>query len=77
MNIRLTEPKEFEKIRSFYHQMTDWFGTRPYGSGYYKFKGCAGHELFELPLRQDKIKNAQIRAFLYFCLNYSARVRPT
>ena len=35
-NIRLAHIGEFAKIRAFYHEMTDWLDTVPYGPGWKK-----------------------------------------
>lgn len=36
MNIRNAKIEEFNKIRAFYHEMTDWLETAPYGPGWKK-----------------------------------------
>ncbi len=36
MNLRLATIEEFENIRSFYHYITDWLDTVPYGPGWKK-----------------------------------------
>ncbi len=36
MHIRIAKNEEFNKIRAFYHEMTDWLGTVPYGPGWKK-----------------------------------------
>ena len=36
MNLRLADISEFENVRSFYHYITDWLDTVPYGPGWKK-----------------------------------------
>ncbi len=36
MNLRIASVDEFEKIRVFYHYITDWLDTVPYGPGWKK-----------------------------------------
>ncbi len=36
MNLRLATIEEFENIRAFYHHITDWLDTVPYGPGWKK-----------------------------------------
>ncbi len=59
MNVRPAEKSEFERIRSFYHYMTDWLETVPCGPGWKK-------DIYPSP---DELMDALIKRELWVCEN--------
>ena len=57
MTIRLATIDEFEAIRSFYHHITDWLDTVPYGPGWKK-------DIYPSP---DELKDALNKNELWLC----------